>query len=253
MAPHTCRSGPTGSRRLFLRGFGASLHTIVSMLRMAGLVLLVLTAAGCASAPDRAYFPSPSQPETAIVSQRLYRAAQAAGDDPARYSFALVKTREVIAYSTDDATFYFSEGLARQPLQMVDALVAHEVAHEVLGHAGKRRILSLSLSAGFTVLGVVIPGAGLVDLLVNPLIVRAFTRDQEIAADLRAVEILRTMGQEAPRRTLADALRAATAVNGRPRGGLLSAEPDLADRLAALEPLETAGSLTAKSADLQSR
>lgn len=222
------------------------------MLRLAPLVLLALAAAACASAPDRAYFPSPSQAETGIISERLYRAAQAAGDDPARYSFGLVKTRQIVAYSTEDATFYFSEGLARQPLRVVDALVAREVAHEILGHAGQRRILSLSLSAGFTVLGVVIPGAGLVDLLVNPLIVRAFTRDQEIAADLRAVEIIRTMGQPAPRRALADALRAA-AMNGRPRGGLLAAEPDLADRLAALEPLEAPGPLTVTSADLHSR
>lgn len=223
------------------------------MLRIAGLVLLVLTSTACAAAPDRAYFPSPSQPETAIISERLYHAARAAGDDPARYSFGLIRTRQVSAHSADEATFYFSEGLARQPLRVVDALVAHEVAHEILGHSGQRRILSLSLSTGFTVLGVVIPGAGLVDLLVNPLIVRAFTRDQEIAADLRAVEILRTMGQQAPRRALADALRAAATLNGRPRGGLLAAEPDLADRLAALEPLEPPGALTATSADLHSR
>ena len=226
---------------------------MVVMHRTSALLALVLACAACASAPDRAYFPSPRQPETAIVSERLYRAARAAGDDPARYSFALIKTRAVIAYSTDDATFYFSEGLARQPAQVVDALVAHEVSHEVLGHAGKRRVLSLSLSAGFTVLGVVIPGAGLVDLLVNPLIVRAFTRDQEIAADLRAVEILRTMGLPTPRRALADALRAAAAVNGPPRGGLLAPEPDLADRVAALEPLEPIGAFSARSADLQSR
>lgn len=223
------------------------------MLRTVALGALVLACAACASAPDRAYFPSPLQPETAAVSERLFRAAQGAGDDPARYSFALIKTRAVSAYSAEDATFYFSEGLARQPAGVVDALVAHEVAHEVLGHAGKRRVLSLSLSAGFTVLGVVIPGAGLVDLLVNPLIVRAFTRDQEIAADLKAVEILRGMGYEAPRRNLADALRAAAAVNGPPRGGWLAAEPDLAERLAALEPLEPVAALAARAADLQLR
>jgi Zn-dependent protease with chaperone function len=244
----------TRSRPLFLAGFGIRLPTIVDVPRIAVLVLLaVLGAAACASAPDRAYFPSPRQPETVLVSERLYRAAQAAGDDPARYSFGLVKTRAISAYTTDEATFYFSEGLARQPVPVVDALVAHEVAHEILGHAGQRRILSLSLSAGFTVLGVVIPGAGLIDLLVSPLIVRAFTRDQEIAADLRAVEILRTMGHQAPRRALADALRAAAALNGRSRGGLLDAEPDLADRLAALEPLEPPGPLTATSAAHSSR
>ena len=41
---------------------------------------------------------------------------------------------------------------------------------------GQRRSLSLGLSAGFTVLGIVVPGAGLLDLLVSPLVVRAYTR-----------------------------------------------------------------------------
>ena len=201
------------------------------------LLGLMLGSTACASHPDGSYFPPP-QPDTVSLSHALYRAAQSAGDDPARYSFALIPTRQVTALSADGATFYFSEGLARQPARVRDALVAHEVAHEVLGHAGQRRLVSLSLSAGFTVLGVVVPGLGLVDLLVNPLVVRAFTRDQEIAADLKAVEILRSMGYASPRRTLAGALGAAAAVNAPPRRGLLATEPPLADRLAALEPLE---------------
>ena len=203
------------------------------------LVLALSVACGaCAEAPDGAYFPSPRKPDTAAVAETLYRAAQAAGDDPARYSFALVRSLDVAAFAGEDATFYFSQGLVRQPMRVVEALVAHEVAHEVLGHAGQRRALTLSLSAGFTVLGVVVPGMSLVDFLVNPLIVRAFTRDQEIAADLKAVEILRAMGHETPRRVLADALHAAVAINGRPPGGLLAREPSLEDRLGALEPLE---------------
>jgi Zn-dependent protease with chaperone function len=122
---------------------------------------------------------------------------------------------------------------------VIDALVAHEVAHEVLGHAGQRRALSLSLTAGFTVLGVVIPGAGLLDFAVSPLIVRAFTRDQEVSADLRAVEILRVMGYAMPKRTLADALRTVASQHGTKRGGVLSSEPSLDQRLAVLEPLES--------------
>jgi len=50
---------------------------------------------------------------------------------------------------------------------------------------------------------------------------------------------LRAMGHEAPRRTLAAALKAAASLNGPPEGTpLLAIEPDLEDRLAALEPLE---------------
>jgi Zn-dependent protease with chaperone function len=199
-------------------------------------ILFVLS--GCATVPDRAYYPDAADPATKAVAASLYRAARAASDDPARYSFALLRTRDVSAYTADDATFYFSEGLAMQPSHVLDALVAHEVAHELLGHSGRRRALSLALAAGFTVLGFIVPGAGLVDFLVNPLLVRAYTRDQEIAADLKAVEVLRSMGYAAPRRLLAEALRQAATINGRPRGGWFATEPDVDDRLSALEPLE---------------
>ena len=72
---------------------------------------------------------------------------------------------------------------ARQPQPTIDALVAQKVAHEVLGHAGQRRTLSLSVTAGFVAVGIAVPGLGLLDLLVNPLVVRAFTREQHDTAD----------------------------------------------------------------------
>lgn len=202
------------------------------------VVLLILAAAGCATVPERAYFPPPERADTRVLATTLYRVAAAAGDEPSRYSFALIATRDVSAFTADDATFYFSEGLARQPTGVVDALVAHEVAHELLGHRGQRRALALGLSAGFTVLGVVVPGAGLLDFVVSPLVVRAYTRDQEIAADLKAADLLGLMGYEAPRRVLVAALQEALKVNGRPHGGWLATEPPIEERLAALEPLE---------------
>jgi len=201
--------------------------------------VVALLAAGCAAShPDRAYFASLSDPTAVRLSHTLYRAARAAGDDPARYSFAMLRSRHVGAYHTDEAIFYFSDGLAQQPAAHVDALVAHEVAHEILGHAGRRAALALGTTAGLTVMGVIVPGLSLADLVINPLIVRAFSRDQEIAADVRAVGVIRAMGYESPRRTLADALRAAAAINGEPPGGFFATEPTLEERLAALEPLE---------------
>lgn len=214
---------------------------------LALLLVLALTLGACASHPDGAYYPTPRASATVAFADTLHRAARASGDDPARYSFALVEADAVTAFAAEDATFYFSEGLARQPQRVIDALVAQKVAHEVLGHAGKRRTLSLSVTAGFTVLGIAVPGLGLLDFLVNPLIVRAFTRDQELDADQRALEILRGMGHEAPRRTLVAALRAAGAVNGPVKGGLLATEPDLDDRLARLEPIEPAGEFAARA------
>ncbi|HTG10520.1 MAG TPA: hypothetical protein VK746_06960, partial [Candidatus Eisenbacteria bacterium] len=68
---------------------------------------------------------------------------------------------------------------------------------------GTRRKLSLSLTASFGALGIFAPGAGLLDFVVNPLVVRAFGRHQELQADQKAVEILRAMGHATPRRSLA--------------------------------------------------
>jgi hypothetical protein len=204
------------------------------------LLVSLLVVGGCASgAPDGAYYPTPRHPDTTGLAEALHRAASAAGDDPARYSFALIASRDVAAFSgAEEATFYFTEGLARQAPELRDALVAREVAHEILGHAGQRRRLSWSMTAGFTAVGFLVPGLSLMDLVVNPLLVRAFNRDQVIAADLKSLDILAGMGHAAPRRTLADALRAAAAINGPRHGGWLASEPDLSARLDAIAPLE---------------
>lgn len=209
---------------------------------------MALVGAGCGllppAVPPGAYSPPPG-PATAAVAEVLYRAAAAAGDDPARYSFALVESRHVFALPAPDGVVYVSDGLAAQPRAHLEALLAQAIAHEVLGHQGQRQRLSLGISAGFVVLGVFVPGLGFADLVVNPVVVRAFSREQHLAADRRAVEILRAMGHSRPRRVLASALETA----GRPprrAPGLLADEPDLQARLAALEPLEAPGELMAR-------
>jgi len=207
---------------------------------------MLIAATGCAlippSHPDLAYYPAPRDPAAARISHTLCRAAQAVNDDPEHYSFAMIRTPMVTAFAGDDATFYFSDGLARLPQRHLDALVAQQVAHDVLGHTPKRRSVSLLITAGFATLGIFVPGGGMADFVVNPLVVRAYSREQELDADQRTIEILRDMGHPAPRQALAGALRAAAAVN--PPASpfieqrILARTPNLEDRLAALEPLE---------------
>ena len=109
------------------------------MRRSLALLLLLVLTSGCAlippTHPDLAYYPSPRDPGTIKISQTLHRAAEAAGDDPDRYSFALIETSAVTAFAAEDATFYFSDGLVRQSQRCIDALVAQKVAHEILEHA----------------------------------------------------------------------------------------------------------------------
>ena len=206
-------------------------------LAIAGAILLL---AGCASVPSGTYLPSLTNPDALKVSNALYKAAQAAGDDPSRYTFALVNSPQAQAWAAEDATFYVTDGLARMPAHVVEPLIAHEVAHELLGHLGRKQVLSLSITAGFAILGVLVPGASLADFVVNPLIVRAYSRERELEADARALEILQAMGYQAPRRALYLALQAADARNGKTKeeGGVLATHPKMTERLAALQPLE---------------
>jgi Zn-dependent protease with chaperone function len=197
----------------------------------------------CASLPVATYYPSHTDPNTLRVANILHRAAIAAGDDPTRYSFSFIKSQHAAAYTDEDATFYITDGLARLPNPILEAAVAHEVAHEVLDHIGTRQRLALSLNAGFGMAGIFAPGVGLLDFVVNPLLVRAFSRQQELAADQRAIEILRAMGNPTPRRSLYESLRVVDAVLVRTRdegGSVLDTHPTLKDRLKALEPLEPA-------------
>jgi len=204
---------------------------------------LSVLASGCAGLPSGAYYPEPRDPNTARVATILYRAAVAAGDDPSRYSFCFIRTHHPVAYTDEDATFYFSDGLARMPTPVLEAMVAHEVAHEVLDHVGTRRRMSVGMTGGFSIAGLFIPGTGLLDMMLNPIVVRAFSRKQEIEADRRAVEILRSMGDPTPRRSLAAAIRAvedAPVKSQEGRGAALDTRPTLQARLDALEPLESA-------------
>ena len=205
------------------------------------LLVLAILAAGCDGLPAGTYYPAPNDPNTLRVANVLHRAAVAAGDDPTRYTFALIKTRHPVAFTDEDATFYISDGLARMPTPVLQPVIAHEVAHEVLDHVGTRRRMAVGMTSGFSAAGFFVPGVGLLDFMVNPLVVRAFSRKQELAADQRAVEILRGMGDPTPRRSLAEALRAVdeAPVRGQEgEGGALDIRPSLKERLSALEPFE---------------
>jgi Zn-dependent protease with chaperone function len=210
---------------------------------MASVLGVGLLMAGCAGLPAGTYYPEPRDPNTTRVATTLHRAAVAAGDDPSRYSFAFIRSYHPVAYTDEDATFYISDGLARMPTPVLEGIIAHEVAHEVLDHVGTRRRMSVGMTGGFSVAGFFVPGTGMLDLLLNPLVTRAFSRKQELEADQRAVEILRSMGDPTPRRTLAGALRAVDAApvkSQEGRGGALDTRPTLQARLDALEPLEPA-------------
>jgi predicted Zn-dependent protease len=110
--------------------------------------------------------------------------------------------------------------------------MAHEIAHEDLGHVAKAQVLGAGLNAGVALLEQLIPGSSALTPLAGTLIARGYGRSEEYAADRHAIEILSRAGY--PKALMVDALSWIRRAGGEHGGGFLSTHPALDDRIAAL-------------------
>ena len=136
-------------------------------------------------------------------------------------SFGLFFTRAALNHFTDDELTF---------------IYAHEVSHVKLGHVEKRMAASVITSTAFHVASIFIPGAGLVNLLANPVITSAFSRPQEIEADRLAVESIYKCCQIPKETAIAAhekilAIAKAKGYNEEDRLGILDTHPSLKERI----------------------
>jgi len=103
------------------------------------------------------------------------------------YGVTVVEGEEVNAWSNQDRQLFFTNTLLEKfSYEQLHFIAAHEIAHVKLGHVEKQQLASATIYAGFQVLNIFVPGAGLLNLAVNPTVTRAYSRSQEIAADKEA-------------------------------------------------------------------
>jgi predicted Zn-dependent protease len=145
----------------------------------------------------------------------------------------VVRQTEINAASTGGCQFYVTTALLRQAsADQLRGVMAHEIAHEDLGHVAKAQVLSAGIDAGVALLEQLLPGSSAITPLAGALIARTYGRSEEYAADLHAVEILRRAGyrKEIMIDTLSWLRRTASDLGG----GFLSTHPALDDRIDAL-------------------
>ena len=121
-------------------------------------------------------------------------------------------------------------------------IMAHEVAHCKLNHVGKKAGLSLGISAIFTVAGVFVPGAGLLDYAVNPLATSAYSRSQETDADILAVNTLKKLGMSSDPAIrsfkILDNIAVQKGIKDNERIGILDDHPSLQARIQKISKLQ---------------
>ena len=130
--------------------------------------------------------------------------------------------------------FYITTGLLRRANDdQLRGVLAHEMAHQDLGHVAKAQVLGAGLNILAAGLQQLFPAAGALAPIAGELVARGYGRSEEFAADRHGVDIFRRAGYS--KETLVDALTWIRRVSGSAGGGFLSTHPGLDDRIATIQ------------------
>jgi Zn-dependent protease with chaperone function len=133
--------------------------------------------------------------------------------------------------------FYVTRGLLeRANDDQLLGVLAHEVAHEDLGHVAKVQGLGTGISLGIILLDQLVPGSGAVTPIAGELIVRGYSRREEYEADRHGVDLLRRTGRD--KDVMVNTLTWLLQTAGPSGGGFLATHPATDDRIQALRDLK---------------
>lgn len=162
-----------------------------------------------------------------------------AADNPDRFAqinIQIVNDAKINAGTSGGGQFLVTTGLLRQfNDNELRGVLAHEIAHEDLGHPVKQQLVNVGLSLGAALLERVFPGSGNLTPVAGNIIAATYSRPQELAADRHAVTILNRAGYS--KQTMIDALTRILDVEGDTGGGFLSTHPATDERIRALQQL----------------
>ncbi len=141
---------------------------------------------------------------------------------------------EINAANAGNCQFLVTAGLLRRANdEELRGVMAHEIAHQDLGHVAKAQILGEGLNIGAALLQQLFPASGALTPIAGTLIARGYGRTEEYEADRHGVDILRRAGYS--KETMIDALSWVRREAGAGGGGFLSTHPALDDRIARLK------------------
>jgi predicted Zn-dependent protease len=155
--------------------------------------------------------------------------------EPSRVRVGIIDDAGINAANAGGGNFYVTTGLLEKANnEQLRGIMAHEIAHEDLGHVADMQVLGAGLNLGVYLLEQLLPGSSIVTPVAGTLIARGYGRREEYAADRQGVEILRRAGYSPE--TLVSALSwVARQSGGGGGGGFLSTHPATDDRIAELK------------------
>jgi len=112
-------------------------------------------------------------------------------------------------------------------------VLAHELAHQDLGHVAKAQTLGTGLNIGIALLDQILPGSSAITPLAGKVIMNKYTQREEYAADRHGAEILQRAGYDGPQ-MMANTLTWLMNTEGSSGGGFFATHPATTDRIEAV-------------------
>jgi len=160
------------------------------MRKILTLIIAVLLLAGCATTQQNAYVVPDDIKERGIaINEQVVKCIAPSS----RTGLAISRDQSPNAMFKD-GWITITEGMFQFDDNALKFVLAHEIAHQKLGHVQKAQALSLSVTGAMIVIGSIVPGAGILNHAVNPAVVNNYSKFQEDDADLEAYNACLCMG-----------------------------------------------------------
>jgi putative metalloprotease len=136
-----------------------------------------------------------------------------------------------------DGDFYITTGLLQKANDdQLRAILAHEIAHEDLGHVAKTQTLATGVGLGIALLDQIFPGSAALTPIAGQLVVSSYSRKEEGEADAHGVTLLKRAGFDG-KNMMANTLTWLQSTEGGSSGGFFATHPATEDRIAAVRRL----------------
>src|SRR5215468_3297339 len=153
---------------------------------------------------------------------------------PSQVKVGIMDDPHINAANAGSGEFYVTTGLLEKANDdQMRGVLAHELAHEDLGHVAKAQRLGAGLSIGAVLLDQIIPGSGAITPIAGQLISRSYSRKEEYAADKHGAEILERAGYS--KDVMINTLTWLQQTEGAGGGGFFATHPATGDRIEALK------------------
>ena len=143
----------------------------------------------------------------------------------------VVDEPQINAGSAGSGQFVVTTGLLRQANDVhLEAILAHEIAHDDLRHVAKAQAVGAGLNIATVLLDQFFPGSGQLTPIAGNLAIRAYGRNEEYAADTHGVVLLRRIHPNGKER-MVDTMTWLQQTAGNSGGGFFATHPATDDRI----------------------